>query len=94
MAELAWVIGVQGRILHEEELGAPAERRERGGVGAGQPGLGAEVVQRFEQGRTPLAIQVSRHLVKQQDRLPLARRGAQPRLGAGSAVCGRPYPTG
>ena len=38
-AGLGWVMSLQRRILNGEELGAPAERREHRGVGAGQPGL-------------------------------------------------------
>ena len=63
-------MALQGRILHGEELGALAERREGGGVGAGQPGLGAKAAQRLEQ-RRPGAPH---------------RDGPRPRRGAGSAA--------
>ena len=81
MAGLAWVMGVQGRILHEEELGARAERRERWRHRCRSARPGRRGGNGFEQSGTTLGIQMRRHLVEQQDRLPLARGGAQPRLG-------------
>ena len=79
-------MALQGRILDGEELGALAERREDGGVGAGQPGLGAERAQLLEQRGAARGVEMGRDLVEQQDRLLLAGRRAQPRLGQDQAI--------
>ena len=50
------------------ELSDSHERSEQGNIGAGQPGLGAEVADSFEQSRTARRIEMGSNFVEQQYR--------------------------
>ncbi len=78
-------------VLDREKLRLAGERAEQLAVGAGEPGLQAEGQDLAEQGFAPLAVEMRRRLVQQQDRrLPaaaLVRRASASAIDSSSAFC-------
>ena len=63
------------------ELCRASKRREQGFVGAGQPGLGAEVGDRGEQGGAAPGIEMGGYFIEQQHRCAALEAGQQAAMG-------------